>query len=102
MLGLVPYNNEVQITHISPELDSWGLAGKSETVTYNCYLRDVAAVEYTSYGKDFTATYTLGIAGDVPVKLIDKVITAEGEFDIVKIRKIRDLSGETITTLVYV
>ncbi len=108
MLGFLPYNEKVTLTVISSDLDKWGKPVVSEElVEYPCYIRDVTKLEADGavigrHGKEITLTYTIGIEGNAPVKVGDCIKSIEGEFEIVKVRKIRDLSGETITTLIYV
>lgn len=103
MLGYLPYSQNVTVVTKDSTLDKWGkpIVSNIETV-YNCYVRETTAIEQQYDSKELVSSLVFGIEGNVSIKAGNTVIYCSDKYDVAKTRKIRDLSGEVITTLVYV
>jgi len=103
MLGYLPYNQTVKLVIKTKELDKWGQPVISEsTEIYSCYIRETTLLEEKYSSKEIVDSLVFGIEGNVTIKSGDIVESEGNKYVVAKSRKIRDLSGEVITTLVYV
>lgn len=103
MLGFLPYNLKVKLIIKTSELDKWGKPVVSESVKeYKCYIREVTSLEEKFNSKELNLIMVFGIEGNSNIKAGDTVEADGVRYEVSKTRKIRDLSGEIITTLVYV
>lgn len=103
MLGYLPYNSLVKLITKTSELDKWGRPIISEREElHNCYIREVTTLEESYNSKEIKLTMVFGIEGNSNVIAGDTVESNAVRYEVIKTRKIRDLSGEVITTLVYV
>lgn len=103
MLGFLPYNSDVKLIIKTTNLDKWGKPIQSECVElYKCYIREVTTLESSYNSKEIKLTLVFGIEGDVSISAGDIVESYNNRYEVIKTRKIRDLMGEVITTLVYV
>ena len=103
MLGFLPYSLQVKLIIKTSELDDWGKPVHSESEeVYECYIREVTTLEEKYNSKELVLTMVFGIEGDASIKAGDTVEADGIRYAVGKTRKIRDLSGEVITTLVYV
>lgn len=103
MLGYLPYNLQVKLIIKSSELDKWGkpIVSESEEL-HRCYIREVTTLEESYNSKELKYTMVFGIEGNSKITAGDTVESNNVRYEVIKTRKIRDLSGEVITTLVYV
>lgn len=103
MLGYLPYNSEVKLIIKTSDLDKWGkpVVSESEEV-HRCYIREVTALEESYNSKELKLTMVFGIEGNSNITAGDIVESDGVRYEVSKTRKIRDLSAEVITTLVYV
>lgn len=103
MLGYLPYNLQVKLVIKSSELDKWGKPVISESEElHRCYIREVTTLEESYNSKELKYTLVFGIEGNSNITAGDTVESDNVRYEVIKTRKIRDLSGEVITTLVYV
>lgn len=103
MLGYLPYNLQVKLIIKTSELDSWGKPVVSESEElHKCYIREVTTLEESYNSKELKLTMVFGIEGNSKITAGDTVEADGVRYEVAKTRKIRDLSGAVITTLVYV
>lgn len=103
MLGYLPYSSQIKLIINTNELDKWGKSLTSEfEEVRNCYIREVTTLEAQFNSKELKLKLVFGIDGNALIKAGDIVETNNIRYEIAKTRKIRDLSGEVITTLAYV
>lgn len=103
MLGYLPYNSKVKLIIKTSELDKWGKPVISESEQeHKCYIREVTSLEEKFNSKELTLTMVFGIEGNSNIIAGDIVEADNVRYEVAKTRKIRDFSGEIITTLVYV
>ena len=103
MLGYLPYNLQVKLIIKTSDLDTWGkpVISESEEV-HRCYMREVTTLEEQFNSKELKLTMVFGIEGNSTITAGDTVEADGVRYEVIKTRKFRDLSGEVITTLVYV
>ena len=104
MLDLIPCNSKV-IIHKLKELDEWGQSDAGDSITVACSMRDMTSLEYdtlTKGNKEIKLSSVIRIAGDICVSLADTLEVDSCIYQIVKIKRVRDLTGDTISTLLYV
>ncbi|WP_275764075.1 hypothetical protein [Priestia megaterium] len=102
---MIPLNDEV-LVYKNEKKDSWGIVVTStEPVKYKCmitYATDIEELK-TAEGKQVVITASIILKGNAAIQLEDKVSFDDlAEVEVLKVQRIKDLSGKILFTKVVI